>query len=256
MINVKFCNKLIREKNKIIDAHSHKCHELLFYCNGFGTTTVNGITHDIPNNALYYVNPGTEHSEKFAEDTTLFYIGFECDDFETADGIHRPKEIDAVVRLLEDMFFEFENQKMHFKRILSLKMEEILIILSRNSANAIQMQKDIKYCTNYIEENFDQNIDFRELASTYGYSYHYFRHMFKCAFDTSPQNYLINTRLKESKKKLLYTSLNCTEIAYICGFSDSAQFSKVFKKQYSVSPKEYRRKKLSEEVLYGDPEVP
>ena len=37
-----------------------------------------------------------------------------------------------------------------------------------------------------------------------------------------------------------------TDIAHLCGFRDPLYFSRMFKKKYNVSPKEYYRQRLAE----------
>lgn len=50
----------------------------------------------------------------------------------------------------------------------------------------------------------------------------------------------INTvRLKKSAQMLVKSGLNITEVAYSCGFKDPAYFSRMFKKQFDLSPTEY-----------------
>ncbi|MBO4976774.1 MAG: AraC family transcriptional regulator [Lachnospiraceae bacterium] len=43
------------------------------------------------------------------------------------------------------------------------------------------------------------------------------------------------------EQMLLNKTLSCTEIAYRCGFSNSAQFSAMFKREKGISPYQYRK---------------
>ncbi|CAH0191209.1 Transcriptional activator FeaR [Pseudomonas sp. Bi70] len=52
--------------------------------------------------------------------------------------------------------------------------------------------------------------------------------------------YVQRQRLECSARDLLDDALRITTIAYKWGFSDSAHFSRVFKRQYGVSPRDYR----------------
>lgn len=49
-------------------------------------------------------------------------------------------------------------------------------------------------------------------------------------------------RNDEAARLLKNGQLNLTEIGYVCGFSDSAHFSRSFKKRQGVSPEEYRER--------------
>jgi len=80
-----------------------------------------------------------------------------------------------------------------------------------------------------------------DCAKQLNLSYDYFQHKFKAITGCSPQQFLIKQRLKASKKLLKEGELNCTEIAFRCGFSTSAQYSALFKKEYGSSPLQYQK---------------
>ena len=83
----------------------------------------------------------------------------------------------------------------------------------------------------------------QEMADEVSYSYDHFRHIFKSLTGKSPTDYLISKRVEYACELLSQEDLSCTEIAGICGFASSAQFSAVFKKKLGFSPKSYRNKK-------------
>ena len=93
----------------------------------------------------------------------------------------------------------------------------------------------------YGTSSTNQKINFGQLAKISGYNYDYFRHIFKQRFGISPQDYLIEVRLENAKRLLKGTKLTCTEIAYNCGFSSSAQMSLLFKRKFGVSPLAYKK---------------
>ena len=61
----------------------------------------------------------------------------------------------------------------------------------------------------------------------------------KRIFDSSPNNYLLNTRITYAKKLLLEPSARVSDVAYRCGFSDPKYFSRCFKKLTGCLPKDY-----------------
>ena len=91
-----------------------------------------------------------------------------------------------------------------------------------------------------IDERYQEDVDFDEMAQNFHYSYSRFRHLFTERFSVSPQGYLIARRLEHAKTLLEQTSFSLTEIAYNTGFSTPSNFSKAFQKHYGVSPKAYR----------------
>jgi AraC-like DNA-binding protein len=64
---------------------------------------------------------------------------------------------------------------------------------------------------------------------------------FGAAFGLSPMRYLTELRLSASRDRLRQrTDLSITEIAYACGFQDPNNFSRLFKRRFGLSPREWR----------------
>jgi AraC-like DNA-binding protein len=55
----------------------------------------------------------------------------------------------------------------------------------------------------------------------------------------SVQEFIFAIRLKRAAQLLRESGMSVTEIAYNVGFKDPSHFSKLFKKQFGVSPKSY-----------------
>ena len=101
--------------------------------------------------------------------------------------------------------------------------------------------KNFDYIINLLRENFFEHINLSDCAKQLNISYDYFQHKFKKLTGTSPQQFLIEQRLLFAEKLLIEGNSNCTEIAYRCGFSTSAQFSAFFKRRFGQSPLQYKR---------------
>lgn len=65
---------------------------------------------------------------------------------------------------------------------------------------------------------------------------------FKAFAGTSPQKFLKKCRMDYACRLLENTDLTVSEVAYSCGYSDSAHFMKTFKKTTSRTCTEYRKK--------------
>ena len=85
------------------------------------------------------------------------------------------------------------------------------------------------------EADFDRNY----LANELGLSLSNLYRKIKSLTDMSPAEYIKSIRLKFAVELLKTTNLNMTEISLEIGFNNSAHFSREFKKQFGVSPKDY-----------------
>ena len=94
----------------------------------------------------------------------------------------------------------------------------------------------VKRIKSYIKENYKQDIDFKAIASSYGYSYDRFRHIFVTETGVSLNQYLLNCRLYAAKQMLINTNLSVKEIANECGFKSDVYFNIFFTKRMDISP--------------------
>ena len=62
--------------------------------------------------------------------------------------------------------------------------------------------------------------------------------LFKARYGVTMQDYLISVRL-EAAAKLLSSGYTVAESALLCGYRDPFNFSKMFHRQYGISPRDY-----------------
>lgn len=101
-------------------------------------------------------------------------------------------------------------------------------------------EKKFKPLLEFIENNYMQPITLKAMAQVSCMSTSHFATMFRNFFGETPMDYLNSYRIERACLLLTNTGLSVTEIAYLCGFSDSAYFVKVFKKYKNITPKKYR----------------
>ena len=58
----------------------------------------------------------------------------------------------------------------------------------------------------------------------------------------SPQEYLIETRMRRASDLLIMSEDPIRNIALECGYEDALAFSKVFKARFGTNPSAYRKK--------------
>lgn len=92
----------------------------------------------------------------------------------------------------------------------------------------------------YINSNLSKNISVTELAALFGYNTNYFTSLFKSFTNMTPKTYIINAKLKKAVALLYDMNLSIAEIADQTGFVNQYYFSTSFKKNYGLSPSQYR----------------
>lgn len=140
----------------------------------------------------------------------------------------------------EDIQFILENyySEKELLKEFNFLLKDIFGIAMYDSGDKKIIALKIK---NYLDEMFRTNITNQLLAARFGFVPSYIVSIFKTYYGLTPMDYLVKTRIDESKFLLTNSSLKIKEVANEVGYEDSLYFSKVFKKITGVSPKEYIR---------------
>ena len=91
----------------------------------------------------------------------------------------------------------------------------------------------------------DVSLTPQALAGRFGISVRYLHLLFK-AESITVSRWILERRLEHCRRDLIRNGSrkNVTEVAFQWGFNDSAHFSRVFKKRYGISPRDFRKKYL------------
>ena len=95
--------------------------------------------------------------------------------------------------------------------------------------------------TEYIMQNFNEDISLPEIASVASMGVTAFCNFFKEQFRVTFVEYLNTVRIGHACKLLAENERNVVEVAYECGFNNLANFNRQFKKIKNMTPTCYRK---------------
>ena len=108
----------------------------------------------------------------------------------------------------------------------------------------------------YINNHLDETLDLKTLANEAALSDFHFHRIFKALKGEAIGGYITRLRLEATARLLRYTALTIEEIAFNIGYETPASLSKAFKKQYGISPTEYKTNKdtyiMKKEIINPD----
>ncbi len=155
---------------------------------------------------------------------------------------------------LRDVFFELTENRMHDRRQSACMEESLLLKLlhylllnyqaegkeklqtKSDAEDSLRFQKIIQY----IHANYQNDISLSDLAESMFVSTSTLSRLFKKYAGVYYADFLSRIRLQHAVEDLVYSKKNLTRIAVDNGFSGSSTFNRIFKKQYGMSPSEYR----------------
>ncbi len=102
------------------------------------------------------------------------------------------------------------------------------------------MDKRIVIAYDIIKKRYQEKLLLETIAQEVGLSPFYFQRLFKKEMKESPTECINRIRLERAMHLMAIDySLSITDIAYDCGFSSPAVFTRSFVKRFSKTPKEY-----------------
>ena len=142
---------------------------------------------------------------------------------------------------------EFEEKKSDYVPIVCNYISAIFILISRAYNNTRFSQKEkqnyqkLIQTMEYIDAHFKENITLDTLSQNVAYSRCYFSSMFKKCMEMSIWDYISIKRIETAITIIKTTDKSILEIALECGFSNTVNFNKIFKKYTNLSPGAFRK---------------
>jgi len=119
--------------------------------------------------------------------------------------------------------------------------------MPRKTRSEIEYQKRINHVLDYIQEHLFEAINLENLAIKAYFSPFHFHRIFTSIVGETPNNYINRLRLEKSANMLfIQRNTSITEIAFKCGFSSSAVFSRSFKKHFGISASSFAAKHIGD----------
>ena len=142
--------------------------------------------------------------------------------FSAINSAYNKKDIDTIVEHLFRLFF---------------LLNECPTLQNEDSFAIKQLHKAMQY----VETNYENISSLNDVAKVLFVSKFYLCRLFSKYLEISFNDYLTQVRLKNAKHYLRNTKLSVLEISLKCGFNSSAYFGAVFKKQFNITPLQFRK---------------
>lgn len=222
-----------------------RSHWLIHYVvSGFGQFTREGKTYDIGPGQMFIIPPYLEtyYEADSKHPWKYIWIGF------TSSSV--PEVFSEPVISCHDagaIFDEmitcskYENGRSAYLSACIWKL--VSLLLERSESKLDYIDKAL----NLMHSEYANGITIQQIANRLGLDRSYFYSLFLERVGSSPSEYLINLRLSKAAELMTIYRERPSTAAISVGYDDLYHFSKIFKKYYGVSPREYC--KTAERVL-------
>lgn len=96
----------------------------------------------------------------------------------------------------------------------------------------------------YLRNHYAEDVSIADIAKNESISKYYLIKLFRSYFGTTPYAYLVNYRVAHAKT-LLLTDTSINAVAQQCGFGNTNNFNRIFKRTTGTTPSEYKKKHIS-----------
>lgn len=251
-----------------VDWHSHDYYEFYFFLEGDVEIQIGDRTYPVQEGDILMIPPAQQHrpvihSFRVPYRRFVFWISqtycahlrklsdayvylIDCAVQNRQYCLHTDRitfnEIQSrLIRLLEEMQAEEFGRDAQ----LPLLVNDLILSLNRllyrqhNPKSRSVEQSLYQQITLFIEEHLDEDLSLARLAGEFFVSRYYIAHMFKDKLGMSIHQYITKKRLARCRQAIL-GSQSISEVYESFGFGDYSSFYRAFKKEYGISPKDFR----------------
>ena len=147
----------------------------------------------------------------------------------------------GIMRVVQRIVNELEGKNSYYQYLVVMYYAELLVLIYRYmSENYLPICKNdaLKRAISFIRFNYHKDISINDVAIQADISERYLRSLFSQYLNISPLDYLNQIRINKSIELLRNTELSVKEICFQCGFQSPQYFSRIFKQQTGISPRE------------------
>lgn len=230
--------------------------EIEYYIAATGKSIVNGREYEIAPGTVLCGKPGQFRASIFGFRCYYLHIAFPTDSryrelLQNTPDFYQIIDGEAYGRVFESLIVHLHEEGYNEESdFVNARLLELFYYLERDAKNNLSCpasfdknrNRFIPKAVDFIHENYHRRLTLEEMAKSVGYSPNYFHHVFTSVMGRTPQQYLLEERIRHAKLLLVQSDKTISEIAYECGFASQSHFSLRFKEMTYSTPGEYRQR--------------
>lgn len=164
----------------------------------------------------------------------------------TDDHLSYTSLADKRIVDITQIFSDILESSLNREYLLLGKMYQLLDLLIQHSSHQVSTTQNeitniyLRRAIDYIKQNYQEKISVEDIANHCNLNKIYFARLFKAELSLTPSKFLTRYRLNKAADLLLNTKLSIQCISEEIGYSNQFNFSAAFKKNYNLSPFEFR----------------
>ncbi|MBR3804830.1 MAG: AraC family transcriptional regulator [Clostridia bacterium] len=157
------------------------------------------------------------------------------------------EQVEEIINLILKIKQEFEQENSDYLTCVCSYLTALFILFSR-AYNGVEFTKSerknyqkLLQAINYVDTHYKEDLTLDSIVKNVAYSRCYFSSVFKKYMGMSIWDYISIKRIEQALTLIKTTDKNMLEIALECGFNNTVNFNKLFKKYTNVTPNFFRK---------------
>ena len=247
-------------------AHRHSFYEIFYIASASGYHVVDSEPLKVDPPLFYFISPGQIHSWELAGTFEGFFLAFSEDflvspssGFSTIEEVtffhtvSRSPELrldkeqaGETFELLRDINSEYEGRESNRASVLRAYLHILITRLQRLTHNSPRETKPFRQSSlvrkfkHLVTKNLLNRLSVREYAEAMGISESHLNNIMKSMTGYTPARLIHNETILEAKRLLIHSDLTVSEVGYHLNFEDPSYFSRFFKRETGLNPKQFR----------------
>lgn len=146
-----------------------------------------------------------------------------------------PPVFDVPNGMLQNLL-EFEENHEYLAYQLA---GDLFMLYSNLIPNKNKDRNYAQYVIDYVQASYMEKISVEAIAAQLGLCRRHLYQQFKKETGLTIQGYILKVRIQEAKRHIMQ-GFSIKEASYLCGFNDTANFSKLFTREEGLTPKQWR----------------
>lgn len=159
-------------------------------------------------------------------------IGLNCRDYIVKPIFHEELE-EKLLEVISEINREWENDK--YQQFGREWMKQI----SQEQEGSVSKEELVVQVKSYITANLKEELRIEQMAKKFYLSADYLSKVFKKETGISIVDFIVEERMFLAKELLKEGKMSISRVAYECGYDNYSYFTKIFKKKYGVTPREF-----------------
>lgn len=260
---------------KNVDIHTHDYYEFYFFLGGNVSLQIDKDIHPVSPGDMVIVPPGLAHRpiiHDVAEPYSrfVFWISSEfCNHLLSLSSdygylmqlvstrktyvFHNDKiTFNSIIAKLTRLLEEMQANRFGKGAQIPVYVMDLLLFLNRlvyeenHPASALDNDSLYQNICNFIEAHIEEDLSLERISGEFFMSKYHIAHIFKSNLGLSIHQYITKKRLTYCRQSIL-SGMSITNAYETFGFGDYSSFYRAFKKEYGISPKDYRD--MNSEIL-------